>query len=78
MHKFTLFTFQLIKIGGLTVLLVLMSFQLLAQERTVKGTVTTSDTKETLPGASIAIKGTTTGTIKIGRASCRERVCHRV
>lgn len=34
-----------------------------AQVRTINGTVTTSDTKETLPGASILVKGTTTGTI---------------
>ncbi|MBN2175719.1 MAG: TonB-dependent receptor [Bacteroidales bacterium] len=35
----------------------------MAQERTINGAVTTSDTKETLPGASIVIKGTTIGTI---------------
>lgn len=34
----------------------------LAQERTITGTVTTSDTKETLPGTSVVLKGTTTGT----------------
>ena len=31
-----------------------------AQVRTISGTVTTSDTKETLPGASVVVKGTTT------------------
>lgn len=35
----------------------------LAQVRTITGTVTTSDTKETLPGTSIVMKGTTTGTV---------------
>jgi len=35
----------------------------IAQERTIKGTVTAADTKETLPGASVLIKGTTTGTV---------------
>ena len=34
-----------------------------AQVRTIKGTVTASDSKETLPGATVAIKGTTTGAI---------------
>ncbi len=34
-----------------------------AQTRTVKGTVTASDTKETLPGATILVKGTTTGAV---------------
>jgi TonB-linked SusC/RagA family outer membrane protein len=35
----------------------------MAQERTIKGTVTAADTKETLPGTSVLIKGTTTGTV---------------
>jgi len=34
-----------------------------AQPRTITGTVTTSDTRETLPGATILVKGTTTGTV---------------
>ncbi|MCX6233616.1 MAG: TonB-dependent receptor [Bacteroidetes bacterium] len=34
----------------------------MAQVRTISGTVTASDTKETLPGATIMIKGTTIGT----------------
>lgn len=34
-----------------------------AQVRTVKGSVTTTDTKETLPGATIQVKGTTDGTV---------------
>jgi TonB-linked SusC/RagA family outer membrane protein len=33
------------------------------QERTLTGTVTTSDTKESLPGATVLIKGTTRGTV---------------
>lgn len=33
-----------------------------AQVRTIKGTVTAADTKETLPGATVYIKGTTSGT----------------
>ncbi len=47
----------------LTVVLLVISVFGQAQQRTITGTVTTSDTQETLPGASIAIKGTTTGTI---------------
>ena len=34
----------------------------LAQSRTVSGKVTTADTKETLPGVTVLLKGTTTGT----------------
>ena len=34
-----------------------------AQVRTISGTVTASDTRETLPGASIAVKGTTFGVV---------------
>ena len=34
-----------------------------AQVRTIKGTITASDTKETLPGATILVKGTTVGTV---------------
>jgi TonB-linked SusC/RagA family outer membrane protein len=34
-----------------------------AQVRTIKGTVSTSDTEETLPGASVVVKETTTGTV---------------
>lgn len=35
----------------------------LAQTRTIHGTVTAADTKETLPGASVLLKGTTTGAV---------------
>jgi len=52
-----------LKISILMLLLAGLSSQSQAQQRTISGTVTTADTKETLPGASIAIKGTTTGTI---------------
>jgi len=34
-----------------------------AQVRTITGTVSAADTKETLPGATIQIKGTTTGVV---------------
>ncbi len=34
-----------------------------AQVRTITGTVSASDTKETLPGATVQIKGTTTGVV---------------
>jgi TonB-dependent starch-binding outer membrane protein SusC len=34
-----------------------------AQVRTITGTVTASDTKETLPGASISLKGTSLGVV---------------
>ncbi|MEI7982324.1 MAG: carboxypeptidase-like regulatory domain-containing protein, partial [Bacteroidota bacterium] len=49
---------------GLTLLLffgwTLFSF---AQVRTIKGIVTTSDTKETLPGATVLVKGTAAGAV---------------
>jgi len=49
-------------------LLLLVFFFLLmsvsyAQVRTITGTVSASDTKETLPGTSVLIKGTTTGSV---------------
>ena len=65
MHIFYLDYFksrQSITAWLLVIMMFLTSFGI-AQERTISGTVTTSDTKETLPGASVAIKGTTTGTI---------------
>ena len=54
----------MLRAGTWFLLLVLCGFSTLtyAQVRTIKGTVTTSDTKETLPGATIVIKGTTSGT----------------
>ncbi len=35
----------------------------MAQVNIIKGIVTAADTKETLPGATIVIKGTTIGTV---------------
>lgn len=40
-----------------------MAVPSIAQTRTITGTVTASDTQETLPGASVLVKGTTTGTV---------------
>ncbi len=34
-----------------------------AQVRTITGTVTASDTKETLPGATVSLKGTALGVV---------------
>lgn len=47
-----------------TLLLVNVSFsnQVFSQTRTVKGTVVNAETKETLPGVSVSVKGTTRGT----------------
>ena len=47
------------------ILLLVMGMVLLSygQGRTITGTVASSDTKETLPGTSIVIKGTTQGTV---------------
>ncbi len=44
-------------------LLLLMSFTSFAQKRTISGVVTASDNNETLPGATVLVKGTTTGTV---------------
>lgn len=46
----------------LTVLFLSVSFWLAAQERQVSGKVTDSDSKESLPGVNIIVKGTTQGT----------------
>ena len=50
-----------------TVLIVLLTSWFatgaLAQTKTIHGTVTAADTKETLPGASVLLKGTTTGAV---------------
>ncbi len=51
-----------LKEGLLALFFLMITLSGQAQERTISGTVTTSDTKETLPGTSISIKGTTTGT----------------
>ncbi|MEQ9305297.1 MAG: SusC/RagA family TonB-linked outer membrane protein, partial [Marinoscillum sp.] len=41
----------------------ILSASLWAQERTVSGTVTDSETGESVPGANVVVKGTTNGTI---------------
>src|SRR5688572_2307311 len=51
------------KRSGLPVFLgVLLSFQLAAQQITVTGKVTSSEDGNPVPGASVLVKGTTTGT----------------
>lgn len=67
-------------IGGVFFFLFLAGFGSIsfAQVRTIKGTVTAADTKETMPGTTVLVKGTTVGavsdidgnyTIKINQAS---------
>jgi hypothetical protein len=46
-----------------TLLILLLSMQLFAQEKTITGTVVGADDGEPLPGATVVVKGTTTGTI---------------
>ena len=41
-----------------------------AQERTITGTVTESDNKQSVPGVAVTVKGTTIGVITIGRFGC--------
>lgn len=48
---------------ALTMTLLIFSQLLFAQGRTVTGTVTESDTKESLPGVSVVLEGTTKGTV---------------
>lgn len=48
---------------ALTMTLLLFTQMLFAQSRTVTGTVTASDTKESLPGVSVVLEGTTKGTV---------------
>jgi len=52
-------------ITGLLILVIFAGFgmSVSAQVRTIKGTVTAADTKETLPGATILVKGTTVGAV---------------
>jgi hypothetical protein len=45
------------------VLTIMTAYAVKAQSRTVTGQVTSSDEPEGIPGASISIKGTTTGTV---------------
>jgi TonB-linked SusC/RagA family outer membrane protein len=51
------------KSGWIFLFFLMLGLSSFGQVRTISGTVSTSDTKETLPGASIVIKGTTTGTV---------------
>lgn len=45
------------------ILFLFVSFTSMAQEITVKGTVTSSDDNSALPGVSVVLKGTSTGTV---------------
>lgn len=47
----------------LTLLLSLSAFVAIAQERTVNGTVTSSEDNSSVPGVNVVVKGTTIGTI---------------
>ena len=47
----------------LVLLLICVSLFAHAQTRTIQGRVTASDTQESLPGATVLVKGTTTGTV---------------
>ncbi|MDZ7604533.1 MAG: TonB-dependent receptor plug domain-containing protein [Cyclobacteriaceae bacterium] len=47
----------------LTLLLSLSAFAVLAQERTVNGTVTSSEDNSSIPGVNVVVKGTTIGSI---------------
>jgi len=49
--------------AALTMALLLFSQMIFAQGKTVTGTVTASDTKESLPGVSVVLDGTTKGTV---------------
>jgi len=51
------------RIHYLTVFLCFSMFAVKAQERTVTGTVTSSEDMETVPGVNVVVKGTTIGTI---------------
>ena len=74
------------KILFLVITFLLTGAAVFAQRATIEGTVKTGS-GETLPGATILVKGSSIGTLadvngrfsikaepKIGRASCRERV----
>jgi TonB-linked SusC/RagA family outer membrane protein len=52
-----------LKNSGLSLFLMGMVLFSFGQDRTITGTVTSSDTRETLPGTSVVAKGTTTGTV---------------
>jgi TonB-linked SusC/RagA family outer membrane protein len=54
---------ELRKPGLILILCSVLALSSYGQVRTITGTVSSSDTKETLPGTSIVVKGTTTGTV---------------
>lgn len=64
MQKFTnkLRFFRFMK-PGTTLVFLLFAFFSYGQVRTITGTVIAADNQESLPGASILVKGTTTGTV---------------
>ena len=51
------------RVGFFLILILGITGTSIAQVRTIQGVVTASDNKETLPGATIVIKGTTTGSV---------------
>lgn len=51
------------RVLSLTIALSCLSLLALAQERTIRGTVTDGETSEALPGVNVVVKGTTIGTI---------------
>ena len=57
------FTRTLKKSGLIFLLLAGMTSASFAQVRTITGTISAGDTKETLPGATVQIKGTTIGVV---------------
>ncbi len=62
-YKFKTYSMKLKLHVALTMTLLIFSQMLFAQSRTVTGTVTESDTKESLPGVSVVLEGTTKGTV---------------
>mgnify|MGYP001006254025 CR=1 FL=1 len=62
-YKFKTYSMKLKLHVALTMTLLIFSQMLFAQGRTVTGTVTESDTKESLPGVSVVLEGTTKGTV---------------
>lgn len=51
------------KAGWILLFFFFLAVSSFGQTRKITGTVSTSDTKETLPGASVVVKGTSTGTV---------------
>lgn len=64
MHKIKIYSVRLSGLMSmLLMLLTLLSFSVQAQDKVVSGKVTSATTGETLPGVSVLIKGTATGTV---------------